>query len=103
MDEPSSAADRTPGAAGVVRLLLAVTLADEQRTARRFVGETAIPLVFDPRWEVAHRFGSEKLPETHLVVRGEVVDRFVGATPWADRTIRERLQKWMAMPPSAAP
>ena len=33
---------------------------------------------------MANRYGTDKLPETYLVVRGEVVEKFVGATNWDD-------------------
>jgi thiol-disulfide isomerase/thioredoxin len=83
--------------------LILVAVADTPEAAERFVGSADFPLLFDPGWDVAHRFGTEKLPETHLVVDGEVVDSFVGATDWRDPAIRARIQKWTAAPPSANP
>jgi thioredoxin-like negative regulator of GroEL len=67
------------------------------------VGSTDLPLLFDPSWDVAHRFGTEKLPETHVVVDGEVVDTLVGATDWADPAVSARIQKWTASPTSPSP
>jgi thiol-disulfide isomerase/thioredoxin len=80
-----------------------VAVGDEPQAARRFLGETEQPLYFDPNWEVANRFGTEKLPESHLVVSGEVVASFVGATRWSDPAVRATIQKWTASPASAAP
>ena len=80
-----------------------VAVGDDPKAARRFFGDAGRPLYFDPSWEVANRFGTEKLPETHLVVGGEVVESFVGATSWSDPAVRAKLQKWTASPASAAP
>ena len=80
-----------------------VAVGDDPKAARRFFGDAERPLYFDPSWEVANRFGTEKLPETHLVVGGEVVESFVGATSWSDPAVRAKLQKWTASPASAAP
>ena len=38
---------------------------------------------------MAKRYGTDKLPETYLVVRGEVVKKFVGQTDWDDPALRE--------------
>ena len=83
--------------------LVLVAVADEPEAARRFLGDGEFPLRFDPAWDVAHRFGTRKLPETHLVVDGRVVESFAGATDWADPAVRARVQKWTATPPSASP
>ena len=40
---------------------------------------------------MAHRYGTEKLPESYLVVRGRVVEKFAGATDWDDPQVRARL------------
>jgi thiol-disulfide isomerase/thioredoxin len=80
-----------------------IAVADDPGVARRFVGPTDLPVLFDPSWDVAHRFGTEKLPETHVVVDGEVVDTFVGATDWADPAVSARIQKWAASPTSPSP
>ena len=83
--------------------LVLVAVADDPAAARRFLGDGEFPLRFDPGWDVAHRFGTKKLPDTHLVVGGQVVDSFVGATDWTDPAVRARVQKWTATPPSATP
>ncbi len=80
-----------------------VAVGDEPKAARRFLGEPQRPLYFDPNWEVANRFGTLGLPESHLVVGGEVVESFVGATRWGDPAVRVKIQKWIATPASATP
>ncbi|HSM14555.1 MAG TPA: TlpA disulfide reductase family protein [Thermoanaerobaculia bacterium] len=82
--------------------LLLIAVADDPAAARAFVPEDR-PILFDPTWDVAHRFGTDALPETHLVVGGEVVDSFIGATDWSDAAVRARVQKWTATPPRASP
>ena len=83
--------------------VLFVAVGDEPAAARRFLGNHALPLFFDPAWEIAHRFGTGKLPETHLLVAGKVERSFIGATRWNDPDVRRSLQKWTATPASAAP
>jgi len=85
-----------------LRVLL-VAVEDQPAEARRFLGADDLPLFFDPVWNVAHRFGTDALPETHLVVGGQVVRSFVGATAWSSAAVRQEVQKWTAMPASAAP
>lgn len=68
--------------------LVMVAVEDEPAAARRFLGEARFPLLFDPSWDVAHRFGTRQLPETHLVVAGKVVESFIGATDWGDPQVR---------------
>lgn len=83
--------------------VLFVAVADEPEVARRFLAAPSIPLYFDPTWEVAHRFGTHQLPETHLVVDGEVVRSFVGATAWNSPAVRQTFQNWTARPTSPTP
>jgi thiol-disulfide isomerase/thioredoxin len=80
-----------------------IAVGDEPKAARNFLGDPERPIYFDPNWEVANRFGTDKLPETHLVVGGEIVESFVGATSWNDPAVRAKLQKWIANPASATP
>src|SRR6185436_12782097 len=42
-------------------------------------------------WEVAKRYGTDKLPETYLVVHGQVVQKFVGQTDWDSPELRQLL------------
>jgi len=85
-----------------LRVLL-IAVEDQPAEARRFLAADDLPLFFDPVWNVAHRFGTDALPETHLVVGGQVVRSFIGATPWTSAAVRQEIQKWTAMPASAAP
>ena len=80
-----------------------IAVGDEPKAARAFVGEPRRPIYFDPAWEVANRFGTDKLPESHLVVGGQVVESFIGATRWSDPAVRAKIQKWTASPASATP
>ena len=83
--------------------VLFVAVGDEPGAARRFLAAEDQRLLFDPAWEVAHRFRTDKLPETHLVVAGQIVRSFVGATPWGDAQVARVVQKWTATPTSVAP
>ena len=38
-----------------------------------------------------------------LVVDGEIVESFIGATRWSDPAVRAKIQKWIASPASASP
>jgi hypothetical protein len=40
---------------------------------------------------VANRYGTDKLPETYLVIRGQVVRKWVGATDWDDPALRAEI------------
>lgn len=68
--------------------LVMVAVADETEKARVFLGDWGTMALYDPSWDVANRYGTEKLPETYLVVNGEVVKKFVGQTDWDDRQVR---------------
>jgi thiol-disulfide isomerase/thioredoxin len=83
--------------------VLFVAVGDDPKAARALVRDPTQPILFDPGWQVANRFGTEQLPETHLVVNGEIVDTFVGATRWRDDATERRIQKWTATPPSTTP
>jgi thiol-disulfide isomerase/thioredoxin len=83
--------------------IVLVAVADDPAVAARFVGPTDLPLLYDPSWEVAHRFGTLQLPETHIVVGGRIVDSFIGATDWSDPAVRARVQKWTASPTRPTP
>lgn len=85
-----------------VRVLF-IAVADDPAAATQFLGADDLPLFFDPAWNVAQRFGTSQLPESHLVVGGEIVRTFVGATPWESAAIGQELQKWTASPARAEP
>lgn len=69
--------------------IVMVAVADETDKAKVFLGDWGTMALYDPNWDVANRYGTSKLPETYLVVHGEVVKKFVGQTNWDDREVRE--------------
>lgn len=71
--------------------VLMVSVADDMERVESFVGDRLSSVLYDPSWEVAHRYGTRKLPETYLVVRGQVEKRWIGAQDWDDPDIRERI------------
>ena len=75
--------------------LLLVAVADQPEAAKKFLGNERFPLFFDPEWEVAHRFGTQKLPETHVVVRGEVAESIIGASDWRTNDVRGRVLRYL--------
>lgn len=77
-----------------------IAVNDEKDKVTPFLGPGWDMVLFDPTWDVANRYGTEKLPETYLVVRGEVVDKFVGAMNWDDPKLRDRISSLLG--PSAA-
>ncbi len=80
------------GEVGPERLgLVLVAVADERDRAVKFVGNPRHPVLFDPVWDVAHRFRTRQLPETHLVVGGHVVVSLVGASDWHSAAVRQAI------------
>ena len=84
------------GEVGPERLtLVLVAVADERDRAVSFVGNPRYPVLFDPVWDVARRFRTNQLPETHLVLDGKLAESFLGASDWrssaARRTVLARL------------
>jgi thiol-disulfide isomerase/thioredoxin len=71
--------------------VLMVAVSDSSQKVRAFLGSGADMVLFDPQWEVANRYGTDKLPETYLVVNGRVVRKFVGMTNWDDPAVRSEL------------
>ena len=70
-----------------------VAVEDQPQAAAALAGPTAAKnLLFDPKWDAAHRYGTSQLPETYLVVDGRVVRKFVGGVEWQDPQIRAALQ-----------
>lgn len=86
--------------------LVMIAVADETQKAKVFLGDWGTMALYDPNWDVAKRYGTDKLPETYLVVRGEVVKKFVGQTNWDDPELREliasRLQERAASRPAGS-
>ena len=70
-----------------------VAVADSSDRVRTFLGPGSEMVLFDPNWKVANRYGTDKLPETYLVVRGQVVRKWVGMTDWDDQALRADLAK----------
>jgi thiol-disulfide isomerase/thioredoxin len=83
--------------------VLMVAVSDSNNKVRNFLGRNADMVLFDPNWEVANRYGTDKLPETYLVVKGQVVRKFVGMTDWDDAALRREIQsKLKSAGPSTA-
>jgi len=72
--------------------ILMVAVDDDPQRVQSFVGDRVGSVLFDPSWEVTHRYGTQKLPETYLVVRGNVVKRWIGPQDWNDKEIRDRIR-----------
>jgi thiol-disulfide isomerase/thioredoxin len=68
-----------------------VAVADSRDRVGSLLGNSADRVLFDPKWDVAHRYGTEKLPETYLVVNGRIVEKFIGETDWDRREMREKI------------
>ena len=76
--------------------IMMVAVDDDPQKVSPFVGRNrSFSVLFDPQWEVSHRYGTRKLPETYVVIRGRTVKalKFVGATNWDDPRIRAALQE----------
>jgi thiol-disulfide isomerase/thioredoxin len=76
--------------------VLMVAVEDDVANVRKFPGVEAADVLYDPRWEIAHRYGTRQLPETYLLVGGRVKRKFVGATDWDDPQIRAVVQGALA-------
>ena len=76
--------------------LVMVAVADDHQKAADFLGSSG-PGLFDPNWKVAKSYGTHKLPETHLVVRGRLVDSYIGAVNWDDPKIRGQIEDALGM------
>jgi thiol-disulfide isomerase/thioredoxin len=73
-----------------------VAVADSSDHVQSFLGPGAEMVLFDPNWKVANRYGTDKLPETYLVVRGQVVRKWIGMTDWDDPALRAELSRHLA-------
>lgn len=79
--------------------LLMIAVNDRKDKVDRFLGPSAAAMVlYDPTWDVAHRYGTDQLPETYLVVRGKVVQKFVGATDWDNPDLRRKILGYLGEP-----
>lgn len=82
--------------------LVMVAVADETHKAEVFLGGWGAMALYDPNWDVAKRYGTDKLPETYLVVRGEVVRKFVGQTDWDDPELRDLIAGHLRQRPAGS-
>jgi thiol-disulfide isomerase/thioredoxin len=71
--------------------LLRVAVADSRQRVDAFLGTGAASVLYDPQWDVAHRYGTDQLPETYLVVHGHIVEKFIGEVNWDDPTVRQKI------------
>lgn len=72
--------------------VLMVAVQDDIDKVETFLGDDAASVLYDHDWNVAHRYGTRKLPETYLVVGGQVVERWEGAQDWDDEELRQRVR-----------
>jgi hypothetical protein len=49
---------------------------------------------------VAHRYGTDQLPETYLVVHGRIVEKFIGEVNWDDPAVRQKIAARMPRGPA---
>ncbi len=69
-----------------------IAVADDIEKAGTFLGPRLNEALFDHDWKLSHSYGTEKVPETHLVVRGEIEESFIGATDWDQPDVRRRIE-----------
>jgi thiol-disulfide isomerase/thioredoxin len=72
--------------------VLMVAVDDDVATVATFRGGRAGDMLYDPDWDVAHRYGTRALPETYLVVGGKVIEKWEGMVDWDDPGVRRRLE-----------
>jgi thiol-disulfide isomerase/thioredoxin len=75
--------------------IVMVAVQDTTEKVRGFLGPGADMVLYDPNWDVANRYGTSKLPETYLVVRGVVVQKFVGQTDWSNPELRAKIVSYL--------
>jgi thiol-disulfide isomerase/thioredoxin len=83
--------------------VLRVAVADSRSRVDAFLGAGAPGVLYDPQWDVAHRYGTDQLPETYLVVGGRIVEKFIGEVNWDDPTVRQKIAARLAASPTAGP
>jgi cytochrome c biogenesis protein CcmG/thiol:disulfide interchange protein DsbE len=71
--------------------VLRVAVADSRSRVDAFLGSGAPSVLYDPQWDVAHRYGTDQLPETYLVVGGRIVEKFIGEVNWDDPAVRQKI------------
>ncbi len=82
--------------------VLRVAVADSPARVDSLYGGRAPRMLYDPRWDVAHRFGTEQLPETYLLVNGRIVEKFIGENDWDDPMVRRKITLRLADAGAAA-
>lgn len=75
--------------------IVMVAVQDSSDKVRGLLGPGADMVLYDPKWDVANRYGTDKLPETYLVVRGKVVRKFVGQTDWSNPELRAQIESYL--------
>jgi len=80
--------------------IVMIAVADSNEKVTTFLGPGWDMVLFDPHWDVAKRYGTEKVPETYLVVHGEVLEKFAGWTNWDDPRIREKVTQHLRSRPA---
>jgi thiol-disulfide isomerase/thioredoxin len=78
-----------------------IAVADDREKVKNLLGQAGGTVLYD-NWDVAHRYGTKKLPESYLVVRGQVVEKWIGATDWDDQGIRRRILEHLREPEQRA-
>lgn len=68
-----------------------IAVSDSTDKVNAFLGPGSESVLYDPDWKVANSYGTDKLPETYLVVDGDVVEKFVGQTDWDAPALRQKL------------
>lgn len=71
-----------------------VAVEDDVGRAQALAGTADV--LFDPKWETAHRYGTRALPESYLIVGGKVQRKFDGPQNWDDPQLRDALQQAVA-------
>ena len=72
--------------------LVMVAVADDKKKIESMFGEVVDETLYDQDWDVTKRYGTRKLPETHLVIGGEIVDSFIGPQDWNRPQVRRRIE-----------
>jgi thiol-disulfide isomerase/thioredoxin len=80
--------------------VLRVAVADSRSRVDAFLGAGARGVLYDPQWDVAHRYGTDQLPETYLVVSGRIVEKFIGEVNWDDPAVRQKIAARLSRSPS---
>jgi thiol-disulfide isomerase/thioredoxin len=76
--------------------IVMIAVSDSSDKVRAFLGAGADSVLYDADWKVAKSYGTDKLPETYLVVNGHVVEKFVGQTDWDAAALRQKLTARLA-------